>query len=82
MTSYNRNFTGRNDGNPATHSFVTSPEMVTALAIAGTLDFNPSTDELVGADGKCYLEEDVLHGGHSCLFFHVASMNVKYNTVV
>lgn len=52
VTSYNRNFTGRNDANPATHAFVTSPELVTALSIAGTLDFNPVTDELTGSDGK------------------------------
>ncbi|KAH1026239.1 hypothetical protein HUJ05_010787 [Dendroctonus ponderosae] len=56
VTSYNRNFTGRNDANPATHAFVTSPELVTALSIVGTLDFNPVTDELTGmansSDGK------------------------------
>lgn len=52
VTSYNRNFTGRNDANPKTHAFITSPEMVTALAIAGRLDFNPITDELTGTDGK------------------------------
>uniref|UniRef100_A0A336K422 Aconitate hydratase, mitochondrial n=1 Tax=Culicoides sonorensis TaxID=179676 RepID=A0A336K422_CULSO len=52
VTSYNRNFTGRNDANPATHCFVTSPEMVTALSIAGRLDFNPLTDTLTGSDGK------------------------------
>ncbi|XP_022910347.2 aconitate hydratase, mitochondrial [Onthophagus taurus] len=52
VTSYNRNFTGRNDANPATHCFVTSPEMVTALSIAGTLDFDPTKDELTGAGGK------------------------------
>ncbi|XP_022209825.2 probable aconitate hydratase, mitochondrial [Drosophila obscura] len=52
VTSYNRNFTGRNDANPATHCFVTSPEMVTALSICGRLDFNPLEDELEGADGK------------------------------
>ena len=51
VTSYNRNFTSRNDGNPATHAFVASPELTTALAIAGTLDFNPETDELTAADG-------------------------------
>jgi aconitate hydratase len=51
VTSYNRNFTGRNDANPATHAFVTSPEIVTALALAGTLDFNPLQDELTGSDG-------------------------------
>lgn len=52
VTSYNRNFTGRNDANPATHGFVTSPELVTALSIAGSLNFNPLTDTLKGADGK------------------------------
>ena len=52
MTSYNRNFAARNDGNPATHAFVTSPELVTAFAIAGDLTFNPEVDTLVGADGK------------------------------
>ena len=52
ITSYNRNFAARNDGNPATHAFVTSPELVTAFAIAGDLTFNPEKDTLVGADGK------------------------------
>lgn len=52
VTSYNRNFTGRNDANPATHAFVTSPELVTALSIAGTLNFDPTKDALKGADGK------------------------------
>ncbi|CAI9735956.1 aconitate hydratase, mitochondrial-like [Octopus vulgaris] len=52
VTSYNRNFTGRNDANPATHAFVASPEIVTALAIAGRLDFNPLTDHLTGANGE------------------------------
>ncbi|KAK9823152.1 hypothetical protein WJX72_000640 [[Myrmecia] bisecta] len=52
ITSYNRNFAARNDGNPATHAFVTSPELVTAFAIAGDLSFNPEKDTLVGADGK------------------------------
>lgn len=52
VTSYNRNFTGRNDANPQTHAFVTSPELVTAMAIAGDLRFNPLTDELTAADGS------------------------------
>lgn len=52
VTSYNRNFTARNDANPATHCFVTSPELVTALSIVGRLDFNPLTDELTGNEGK------------------------------
>lgn len=52
ISSYNRNFTGRNDGNPATHSFVASPDMVVALTIAGSLHFNPLTDTLKDKDGK------------------------------
>lgn len=50
--SFNRNFSKRADGNPNTHAFVTSPELVTALAIAGTLDFNPLTDTLVNDNGE------------------------------
>ncbi|XP_074601929.1 mitochondrial aconitase 1 isoform X2 [Brevipalpus obovatus] len=52
VSSYNRNFTGRNDANPATHSFVTSPEMVIALSIAGRLDFNPLKDDLTDSKGN------------------------------
>lgn len=52
ITSFNRNFSKRNDGNPATHAFVASPEIVTALAIAGDLTFNPLTDTLVNEEGK------------------------------
>ncbi|GAX84135.1 hypothetical protein CEUSTIGMA_g11558.t1 [Chlamydomonas eustigma] len=52
VTSFNRNFAARNDGNPATHCFVASPELVTAYAIAGDLSFNPEKDTLVGADGN------------------------------
>ena len=52
MTSFNRNFAKRTDGNPKTHGFVASPEIVTAFAIAGTLDFNPETDFLTNADGE------------------------------
>jgi aconitate hydratase len=52
ISSYNRNFTGRNDANPATHSFVTSPDLVVAMTIAGTLNFNPLTDTLKDANGK------------------------------
>jgi aconitate hydratase len=55
LSSYNRNFTGRNDGNPATHSFVTSPDLVVALTIAGTLDFNPLTDKLKDKDGNEFM---------------------------
>ncbi len=52
MTSFNRNFAKRNDGNPKTHGFVASPEIVTAFAIAGTLDFNPETDFLLNEKGE------------------------------
>jgi len=52
ITSFNRNFAKRNDGNPNTHGFVASPEIVTAMAIAGDLRFNPLTDTLTNADGK------------------------------
>ncbi|XP_020624155.1 aconitate hydratase, mitochondrial-like [Orbicella faveolata] len=54
VTSYNRNFTGRNDANPATHAFVTSPEMVTALSIAGDLSFNPESDSLTCPNGDSF----------------------------
>ena len=50
--SFNRNFSKRADGNPNTHAFVTSPEMVAALAIAGRLDFNPITDTLTNEKGE------------------------------
>lgn len=52
LTSFNRNFAKRNDGNPNTHAFVGSPEVVTALAIAGDLTFNPMTDKLKSEDGR------------------------------
>lgn len=50
--SFNRNFSKRADGNPNTHAFVTSPEMVAALAISGRLDFNPITDTLINDNGE------------------------------
>lgn len=50
--SFNRNFSKRADGNPNTYAFVTSPELVTALAIAGRLDFNPATDTLTNNKGE------------------------------
>ncbi|MGQ9643177.1 MAG: aconitate hydratase [Ignavibacterium sp.] len=52
VTSFNRNFAKRNDGNPETLAFVASPEITTALAIAGSLSFNPITDELVNEKGE------------------------------
>ncbi len=52
VTSYNRNFPRRNDGQPTTMNFIGSPEIVTAFALAGRLSFNPLTDPLIGADGK------------------------------
>lgn len=51
ITSFNRNFSKRQDGNPQTHAFVASPEIVTAFAIAGDLTFNPLTDTLTNIDG-------------------------------
>ncbi len=51
ITSFNRNFRGRNDANPETLGFIGSPEIVTAMAFAGDLGFNPMTDELEAADG-------------------------------
>jgi len=52
VSSFNRNFPGRNDGSAATLSFLTSPELVTALAFGGTLEFDPVHGTLPGADGK------------------------------
>ncbi|KUL15908.1 MAG: Aconitate hydratase, partial [Proteiniphilum sp. 51_7] len=52
VTSFNRNFAKRNDGNPNTHAFVTSPELVAALTIAGDLCFNPLTDTLLNDKGE------------------------------
>ncbi|MFC5269733.1 aconitate hydratase [Adhaeribacter terreus] len=52
ITSFNRNFAKRNDGNPNTHAFVASPEIVTAFAIAGDLTFNPLTDTLKNKNGE------------------------------
>ena len=52
VTSYNRNFPKRNDGSPNTHAFVTSPETVVALALAGTIDFDPIRDTLTNDAGE------------------------------
>jgi aconitate hydratase len=52
VSSFNRNFPGRNDGSQATLSFLTSPEIVTALAFAGTLEFDPVHGTMTGPDGK------------------------------
>jgi aconitate hydratase len=52
LTSFNRNFAKRNDGNPNTHAFVASPEIVTAFALAGDLTFNPVTDTLTNEEGN------------------------------
>ena len=51
ITSFNRNFAKRNDGNPLTHAFVSSPEMVTAMVLGGRLTFNPATDTLTTPSG-------------------------------
>ncbi len=55
VTSYNRNFPRRNDGQPTTMNFIASPEIVTAYAIAGSLSFNPMTDALTAADGARFM---------------------------
>lgn len=52
VTSFNRNFAKRADGNPNTHAFIASPEIVMALSIAGDLRFNPLTDTLINEDGE------------------------------
>ena len=52
VTSFNRNFAKRNDGNPNTYAFVASPEMVMCYALSGRLDFNPLSDTLINEDGK------------------------------
>ncbi len=54
VTSYNRNFPARNDGEPSTMNIIGSPEIVTALALAGRLSFNPLTDPLTGSDGQSF----------------------------
>ena len=51
VTSYNRNFPGRNDGKRETMNFIASPELVTALALGGNLSFNPLNDSLIASDG-------------------------------
>jgi aconitate hydratase len=52
LNSFNRNFAKRNDGNAGTHSFISSPEIVTALTLAGDLTFNPLTDTIVNEQGR------------------------------
>jgi aconitate hydratase len=54
VTSYNRNFAGRNDGNKSTLSFIASPEITVALALAGRLSFDPSRDSLLGVGGESF----------------------------
>jgi len=54
VTSYNRNFPGRNDGKRETMNFIASPELVIALALGGNLSFNPLDDSLIGSDGKTF----------------------------
>jgi len=54
ISSFNRNFAKRNDGNPQTNSFISSPEIVVAYALAGKLSANPLTEELTAPDGSSY----------------------------
>lgn len=63
ITSFNRNFPRRNDGNAETLAFIASPEIVTAFALAGTLDFNPLVDELTAADGSKFKLAPPPHAG-------------------
>jgi aconitase A len=65
-----RNFAARNDGNPATHCFVASPELVTAYAIAGDLSFNPEKDTLVGAGQSVGLHCCKMHTDYPHLIQH------------
>lgn len=60
LNSYNRNFAKRNDGNESTHSFISSPEIVMAMTLAGNLNFNPLKDKLINESGQeVYLDEPV-----------------------
>lgn len=59
LTSFNRNFRGRNDANVETLSFIGSPEIVMAMGLAGRIDFNPMTEDLVGPKGKIRLKPPV-----------------------
>ena len=54
VTSFNRNFKARNDSNPGTFAFISSPEIVMAIGLSGRLDFDPATDELVAPDGHTW----------------------------
>ncbi len=58
VTSFNRNFAKRNDGNAGTHAFVASPEMVTAMALAGRLSFNPAKDTIINSDGVAVMLDE------------------------
>ena len=58
VTSFNRNFRRRADGNPNTYAFIGSPELTTALAIAGRLDFNPATDTLTDSQGRSVMLDE------------------------
>ena len=69
--SFNRNFAARQDGNPNTHAFVASPEITTALAIAGRLDFNPLTDTLVNENGETVRER---HLGNNVVKIDIISL--------
>ncbi|MBW2097143.1 MAG: aconitate hydratase, partial [Deltaproteobacteria bacterium] len=55
FTTFNRNFRGRNDANPETRAFLTSPGMAAALAVSGDVGFNPETDSILGADGETFM---------------------------
>ena len=74
MHSFNRNFAKRADGNPNTYAFVGSPEIVTALAIAGDLTFNPMKDKIINEDGNEILDTgggilNMIHSSNEENFF-------------
>ncbi len=87
LTSYNRNFSGRNDANPGTHSFVTSPEVVIALALSGRMSFDPQKDPLVTPDGEqIYLkppsgEELPKNGFQQGSFGYIPPTEVKHVSI-
>ena len=85
VSSFNRNFRGRNDANPSTLSFITSPEIVAALGLSGQIDFNPLTDSLTGANGKEFflkppsaseLPEKFIYDPDACSFPKGSSVKV------
>ena len=78
ITSFNRNFAKRNDGNPNTHAFVASPEIVTAMVLGGRLDFNPLVDTLKTKEGKEF-KCDVPGGHNSFVYLLAGDLSIGKN---